>query len=474
MSYSPNYALYYSKTLIVQQKIMKRNKVKMSKNTINGVSKIKVAELFAGVGGFRLGLEGWNRKSASSGYNDEFVSPYEIVWSNQFEPSTKTQHAFNVYVSRWGNEGVSNQDITTVDVASIPDHDLLVGGFPCQDYSVATTLKNSKGLIGKKGVLWWSVYKILNEKKEKPKYLLFENVDRLLISPKTQRGRDFAIILQSLNELGYAVEWRVINAAEYGMPQRRKRIFILGYHRTSSIFKRIIETSPKEWILNKGTLAEAFPLCRQPVILPSIFHLTGDIADISSAFNKPNARSAFNNAGLIINGTVTTLKTTPCPKCAYQVLNDIILNGDVEEGYFIDEKDLDKWHYLKGAKKIIRRKPDGSEYHYNEGALKFPDPLDKPSRTIITQEGGSSPSRVKHVIQTDKGLRRLMPIELERLNMFPDNHTRLEGISDVKRASFMGNALVVGIVEKVGLALAQRIKYEQQNSFEDQILLRAA
>ena len=84
----------------------------------------------------------------------------------------------------------------------------------------------------------------------------------------------------------------------------------------------------------------------------------------------------------------------------------------------------------------------------------FPDPLEKPSRTIITGEGGKSPSRFKHVIETDKGLRRLTPIELERLNGFPDNHTSLEEISNVKRAFFMGNALVCGVVEKIGNELS--------------------
>ena len=202
-------------------------------------NKIKVAELFAGVGGFRLGLEGWEKKSASSGYTKPIKSIYEIVWSNQWEPSTKTQHASLVYEKRFGKSGHSNEDITTVDVATIPDHDLLVGGFPCQDYSVATTLKNSKGLIGKKGVLWWSIHKILGEKKKKPKYIFLENVDRLLISPSKQRGRDFAIILKSLDDLGYAVEWRVINAADYGMPQRRKRIFILGYSKNTTLYKNL-------------------------------------------------------------------------------------------------------------------------------------------------------------------------------------------------------------------------------------------
>ena len=179
------------------------------------IDKIKVVELFAGVGGFRLGLEGWNNKSASSNYTKNIASSYKIVWSNQWEPSTKMQHASMVYENRFGKEGHCNEDIGAVDVAAIPDHDLLVGGFPCQDYSVATTLKNSKGLIGKKGVLWWSIHKILSEKENKPKYLFLENVDRLLISPSGQRGRDFAIILKSLNDLGYAVEWRIVNKISY-------------------------------------------------------------------------------------------------------------------------------------------------------------------------------------------------------------------------------------------------------------------
>jgi len=108
------------------------------------MSKIKVVELFAGVGGFRIGLEGKPKSKKKSAY--------EVVWSNQWEPSTKTQHASKVYESQWGADHHSNEDIATVEIKDVPNHDLLVGGFPCQDYSVATTLKNSKGLIGKKGV----------------------------------------------------------------------------------------------------------------------------------------------------------------------------------------------------------------------------------------------------------------------------------------------------------------------------------
>ena len=423
-------------------------------------NKIKVVELFAGVGGFRLGLEGWNGKSASTNYKEKFESPYEVVWSNQWEPSTKIQHASAVYENRFGMDNHSNKDIASVEVSEIPDHDLLVGGFPCQDYSVATTLKNSKGLIGKKGILWWSIHKILSEKENKPKYLFLENVDRLLISPSGQRGRDFAIILQSLNELGYAVEWRVINAADFGMPQRRRRIFILAYLNNTKIYENIKKFKPIEWILEDGTLANSFPITTENKLFPKEFKLKGDIVSISENFNKDGKTGMFENSGLMIDGNVTTIKTQPNYEGKFTILKDLIQNGEVTEEFYISNEELDKWKYLKGPKKEMRKNADGFEYNYSEGGMIFPDPLDKPSRTIITGEGGKSASRFKHVIQTPKGFRRLSPVELERLNMFPDDHTKLNGISDTKRAFFMGNALVVGVIEKIGIALTEKIKNE--------------
>lgn len=426
-------------------------------------NEIKVVELFAGVGGFRIGLEGWKGKSATSRYINEINSPYKVIWSNQWEPSTKMQHASLVYESRFGKEGHSNEDIAQVNVSEIPDHDLLVGGFPCQDYSVATTLKNSKGLIGKKGVLWWSIHRILSEKINKPKYLFLENVDRLLISPSVQRGRDFAIILQSLNELGYSVEWRVINAADFGMPQRRRRIFILAYLKGTSIHDSLQEVTPTEWILEEGTLAEAFPVISDNTLFPTEFKLKGDIVSISENFNKDGKTGLFENTGLMVDGVVTTIKTYANYDEGFTVLRDLVQNGEVTDDFYIDEKDLDKWFYLKGPKKEMRTNAQGFQYNYSEGGMIFPDPLDKPSRTIITGEGGKSPSRFKHVIQTPKGFRRLSPIELERLNMFPDDHTKLDGISDTKRAFFMGNALVVGVIEKIGVSLKNKININDRS-----------
>ena len=425
-----------------------------------GSKKLKVVELFAGVGGFRLGLE---------------KSNYEVVWSNQWEPSTKTQHASMVYEARFGNKHHSNEDISTVPASKIPDHDVLVGGFPCQDYSVATTLHNSKGLKGKKGVLWWSIHRILEEKKNKPKYLFLENVDRLLKSPATQRGRDFAVMLQSLNDLGYAVEWRVINAAEYGMPQRRRRIFILGYHKSSDIYKRLKKQDKISWLDSAGTIAKAFPIKETNSVKE--VELKGNLVELTNNFNKDGKLSPFQNSGLLYEGKVITIKAEANYNGKHTVLNDILQNGEVTNDFFIEDKPLktvktvvnkddslrtvstekQMWEYLKGTKKEKRRTKEGFEYNYAEGGMIYPDALDNASRTIITGEGGKSPSRFKHVVETERGLRRLTPIELERLNMFPDDHTKLDGVTDTKRAFFMGNALVVGVIERIAKSLNNQV-----------------
>ncbi len=403
---------------------------------------LKVVELFAGVGGFRLGLE----KSA-----------FEVIWSNQWEPSTKKQHASMVYEARFGNKGHSNKDIALVAIDEIPDHDLLCGGFPCQDYSVATTLNNSKGLKGKKGVLWWSIHRILEEKKNKrPKYLFLENVDRLLKSPGTQRGRDFAVMLQSLNELGYAIEWRVINAADYGMPQKRRRVFFLGYHRSSQLYKKVKIIEKLDWILDQGTIAHSFPIHHTEEFYK--FKLEGDLVHITNNFNIKGESSPFMNTGIMVDGKVCTANTEADYEGRRILLGDILQKGRIEKEFLINKSDIHKWEYLKGSKKEERISKTGHHYNYSEGGMIFPDSLDGPSRTIITGEGGPSASRFKHVVKTKNGLRRLTPVELERLNMFPDGHTKHPNVTNAKRAFFMGNALVVGIVERIGRSLIAKLK----------------
>jgi DNA (cytosine-5)-methyltransferase 1 len=414
---------------------------------------IKTIELFAGVGGFRLGLEATNTKD-----NEAF----RVVWSNQWEPSTTIQHASQVYEAQFGKENHSSEDIAKVienDVKSIPNHDLLVGGFPCQDYSVARTLNNAGGIKGKKGVLWWSIYAILENKgKNAPKYLMLENVDRLLKSPSTQRGRDFAIMLASLARLGYAVEWRVINAAEYGMPQRRKRVYIMAYREQTPMHTKI-KNKAFDWVSDSGIMNNAFPMTFENNSVKT-FPLKGGLDEISE--NKKNIFNSkdrpFLNAGVMIDRQVTTGIGVAQYSGKFQNLGDILLKEDkVPAEFFISSQELENWTYLKGSKKEERTTKTGFEYKYSEGPVTFPDALDRASRTIVTGEGGRGASRFKHVVKTKSGKhRRLTPVELERLNQFPDNHTN--GASDNKRAFFMGNALVVGVVEKLGKSLADSLK----------------
>lgn len=411
-------------------------------------NKIKVVELFAGVGGFRIGLEGAS-------------DAYETIWNNQWEPSTVHQDASLVYRARFGSKGHINKDINTVPTSEIPDHDLLVGGFPCQDYSVASTLSRSGGIEGKKGVLWWQIYRILNEKGEnRPNYIFFENVDRLLGSPAKQRGRDFAIILASLADLGYTVEWRVINAADYGMPQRRRRTYIVGYHEDSHVSSQVHDL--KDWALYEGVLAKAFPFKPKDKTY-SEFEIEGSIKEVSDNFNKDGKNSPFGSAGIMRNRYVYSVDAEAVYDGPIMTLGGNVVDESlVPEEFFIPKEEVARWEYEKGAKKIERTTKDGFKYIFSEGGMAFPDSLDKPSRTIITGEGGSAASRFKHVILTPSGrYRRLIPIELERLNMFPDNHTCHPEVTDGRRAFLMGNALVCGIVQQIGKSL-YRFIYEKE------------
>ena len=398
-----------------------------------------VAELFAGVGGFRVGL-------ARAGW--------KTVYSNQWEPSTKVQHASDVYVANFGPEGHSNEDIATVK--EIPTaFDLLVGGFPCQDYSVAKSSNSATGLEGKKGVLWWEILRLVT--RHKPKFIFLENVDRLLKSPTSQRGRDFAVMLSTLGNAGYSVEWRVVNAADYGFPQRRIRVFIVAT-KTSEIPG---DTSPSDWIFKDGVLAKSLPVYADDSGVLEVA-VPEDPIQASRDFGHGATVSPFGNAGVMMNGQVYTARTRAKSGRLRKVLGDVLVpDSDVPEEFTIAPGRLGEWEYLKGAKAIDRvHKGSGFTYRYSEGSMAFPDLAEKPSRTILTAEGGSTPSRFKHIIRSQDGYRRLMPIELERLSGFPDNWTAPKelAVTDARRAFFIGNALVVGLIDLVGRELANRMK----------------
>jgi DNA (cytosine-5)-methyltransferase 1 len=442
-----------------------------------------VAELFAGVGGFHLALD---------------RAGFDVIWSNQWEPLTRAQHAFSCYERHvadgdfqaygrylgrldahelaWADpvpHTADGRDIAKVldeyeaEVQErkrrarplVPDVDLMVGGFPCQDYSVARTLRQAHGLVGQKGVLWWEIHRLLRLKVEvgRPiRWLFLENVDRLLKSPAGQRGRDFAVMLSSLADLGYEAEWRIVNAADYGHPQKRRRVFIVGRCDRAT-------SSPMPQLLETGILARALPARpRQDFEWTPI-----DLADpktVSDTFGTGARRTAFGNAGVMRRSAsgrkaaVWTLDVDAVYDGPSTSLADVLDDAaDVDPEFFVRPDDVEKWAFLKGAKSLRRvSRSTGMEYTYDEGPIPFPDPVDGPARTILTGEGGSTPSRFKHIIQVPDGrYRRLTPRELEKLNGFPGEWTA--GMSDGRRAFMMGNALVVGVVERIARVLVEQV-----------------
>lgn len=457
-----------------------------------------VCELFAGVGGFRCGLN--HIKTLEDIKKEE---KWETVWFSQWEPAEKkTQYAHDCYVYHFGTNldenglDTTNWNIEEVDKTTLPDFNLLVGGFPCQDYSVASSLATSKGLEGKKGILWWSIRETIEAKQ--PPFILLENVDRLIKSPAKQRGRDFGIILACLRDEGYTVEWRVINAAEYGYQQRRRRIFIFAYKNDTQYAKRMEEmieykadnmlednrVSMSNVLLDTGFFAETFPVYSVDSKQLQITELPEGIGKLSSSF-----KFDFENTGIMKDSVVYTFKTMPKYDGEQITLGDILETDYVDEKYFIpldklyytessvtrsDEthgklpkEDRQTWQYLKGAKKLPRKAATGHEYIFSEGAIPMIDKYDKPARTMLTSEG--SFSRTTHIVRDKKtgGIRLLTAAETERIQGFPTNHTKYCLVNGEviemplnKRRFMMGNALVVNLIEDMEITLSEIMEKE--------------
>lgn len=443
-----------------------------------------VCELFAGVGGFRCGLNGI--KTLEDFDRDE---KWDTVWFSQWEPAEKsTQYAHDCYVYHFGTcldnngEDTTNYNIEDVDKSAIPDFNLLVGGFPCQDYSVASSLATSKGLEGKKGVLWWSIRETIEEKK--PSFVLLENVDRLIKSPAKQRGRDFGVILACFRDEGYTVEWRIINAAEYGYQQRRRRIFIFAYKdqtkysnkiQNEVMYKKNAALKARKDSIGKvlqkdGFFAETFPVKDVDSKKILVKKLPTNLGRLSKSFGFE-----FENTGIMKDGVIYTLNTTPQYNGEQITLGDIMETDVVDEQYFIplenlyytnpdvthsDEtdgelprEDRQTWQYLKGAKRIMRRAENGHEYIFSEGAIPMIDRDDKPARTMLTSEGNFS--RTTHIVRDRMTgeIRLLTAAETERIQGFPTDHTKYCLVNGEriempikKRRFMMGNALVVNLI----------------------------
>lgn len=407
---------------------------------------MRVIEYFAGVGGFRVGFERYNKNE------------FDTVFFNQWEPAYKTQFAYNCYISHFGLDNIredlrqyTNYDIRQVPKAQLPDFDLLVGGFPCQNYSVAGP-KSSKGIEGEKGVLWWDIRSTLEAKN--PNFVLLENVDRLLKSPASQRGRDFGIILKCFDELDYNVQWRVINAAEYGKPQKRRRIFIYAY-------KRHLNYA----VTNNDFFNVMFPATYKKTIKESSIR-DMDLTEISKSY-----AFQFEKAGKMIDGNISTWGITVTPQENNRTLGSL-LTAAPDNSYDITNEA--PWIEAKGAKKKERTTKEGYTYIFSEGTCPYPDKLDIPARTMLTSEG--SVNRSSHVVVDPvTGRKRIiLPIEAERIQTFPDNWTEhglqiLEDgqtiettLTNRQRYFLMGNALVTELITDMAPEILRIHNAEQE------------
>ena len=412
-------------------------------------SKIKVVDLFAGVGGFHLGLSRASNR-------------YEVVWANQYEPSRKNQFAYNIYKKNFPKTPISNEDIRKINKDEIPKMDLLVAGFPCQDYSVATS--GAKGIEGEKGALWWEVHEVLLIKK--PNYILLENVDRLLASPgvrSNQPGRDFGIILRPLSDLGYGVSWKMINAADYGYPQRRRRTFIFAFRNETKFFDYVFNISREDIDEIEEFIKTMVPFSNtmSNELVAGIENVDLNLAESLEEFSKNfSLKKGFKKTGFMLDGKVFMADYQPEIR-EEKVIGDLLIKNINDEALYLSPEKIEKFKKQKMGFQKIKKSRKGYEYKYGMGSMQFPDPLDKPARTIVTSE--STVSRMTHVVR-DPGnnrLRVLSPIETERINTFPDNWTHLEDITNSNRYFTMGNALVVDLVKEIGKEMLKIIYYNR-------------
>ena len=210
----------------------------------------------------------------------------------------------------------------------------------------------------------------------------------------------------------------------------------------------------KDILLKEGIFAKQFPTDEQEIISNSSdISKYKDLVDVSNNYNNQ-----FYNSGVMINGEIYSAKLDPKCDDIYP-LKKIRETKEIDEKYFLSDERIKKFRILKGSKRIPRKKPNGEDYIYSEGAMPFPDNLEAPARTMLTSESGTS--RMTHVIEDykTKRLRLLTPLECERINGFPDNWTDT-GMTDKKRYFMMGNALVVDVVGRIGIELEKIIEHE--------------
>jgi len=381
---------------------------------------MKYLSLFSGIGGFELGIQ-----QAYEDYNRPNIRDRNKNIQKDLSDTEKQQdratcigfseidkYAIQIYEKQFPNHK-NYGDITKIQSNSLPDFDLLVGGFPCQSFSIAG---KRGGFEDTRGTLFFEIARIIGEKQ--PRLLLLENVKGLLSHDK---GYTFFTIISTLNDLGYDIQWQVLNSKNFGVPQNRERVFIIGHLRGTS--------------------------------RPEVFPIGGGSEEIINKETKSvqaNCLTATCYKGAGNDGMSLVVKTLKA-----QGLEP------TEKGY----ESLDKSVIPVITPDRLNKRQNGRRFKENGD----------PSFTLTAQDrhgvlinktirtGGRGSLTKKHNWDThliDGKIRRLTPKECERLQGFPDDWTKsgiIENhgivsttmISDAQRYKTLGNAVTVNVIKEI-------------------------
>ena len=393
---------------------------------------IKIFSMFSGVGGFELGFQQANLQTQVVGFCeiDKYASQ---ILETKFK-------------------GIKNYgDATTIDETKLPNFDILVGGFPCQSFSMAG---KRKGFDEARGTLFFDVARILAHKK--PRNFILENVKGLLSHNK---GKTFETILGILSNLGYIVEWELLNSKNYGVPQSRERMYIVGHLRGQSrpkVFSfregnGVSETSRKKERERSSQVSSTITsnykrgthaMGEQYILEPK--ELTKNLGQGQRVYSTNGASVSIKAGGGGQGGKTGLYKIPQATKQGYEWadLGDSVnlqnLKSKTRRGrvgkQIAQTLDTGNQQYT-----IVQATITPSRKNKSQNGRRFKD-NEEPMFTLTQND-------VHGVMHNKTQIRRLTPIECERLQGFPDNWTK--GLSDTQRYKCMGNAVTTNVVEWV-------------------------
>jgi DNA (cytosine-5)-methyltransferase 1 len=371
----------------------------------------KAVELFAGIGGFRLACNNLN---------------IETIWANDIDPT-----AIKVYKSNFGKDSIVEGDIWNL-IESVPNHDLLTGGFPCQPFSKAG---KKQGVQDYRGTLFEAIVKILSI--QRPKYFVLENVSSLLC---LENGKNFQAILSALASLNYKIEWKVFNALEFGLPQNRERIVIVG---------------SRDAMYNESYFVS------KEILLQSSISVLSKITSLDE-WNIINRDKLFFGTWGMAYGDRYISCDIPCAKNIHKLTLKSILQNEVNEYFDFTEETEER---IKNSV-FVNRFFNGVQILYNQaGGARMGYSIFGVDGIAPTLTASSSRHYERYKI--GNMYRRLTNVEYARLQGFPDNHCN--AVSIYKQYKLYGNAvphqIVQYVIEKLINEEKTEINYPKQTLF---------